>query len=126
MCIGDIHKERGSAMSLDNSENKKKKDLVAAIPNWGWLLISLLTAMALWFWLSVNPSTSRSFPFIPKVLNSLKTMIERGVLWNDFSSCLLYTSIVSVIQGLLILLVSCQYIINYGLNRMGRKRKTYE
>ena len=34
--------------------------------------------------------------------------------------------IVSVIQGLLILLVSCQYIINYGLNRMGRKRKTYE
>lgn len=97
MCIGDIHKERGSAMSLDNSENKKKKDLVAAIPNWGWLLISLLTAMALWFWLSVNPSTSRSFPFIPKVLNSLKTMIERGVLWNDFSS-----SMISVILGFIL------------------------
>ena len=84
-------------MSLDNSENKKKKDLVAAIPNWGWLLISLLTAMALWFWLSVNPSTSRSFPFIPKVLNSLKTMIERGVLWNDFSS-----SMISVILGFIL------------------------
>lgn len=34
--------------------------------------------------------------------------------------------IVSVIQGLLILLVACQYIINYGLNRMGRKKETYE
>ena len=57
-------------MSLDNSENKKKKDIIAAIPNWGWLLISFLTAMVLWFWLSVNESTSRSFPFLPKVLEA--------------------------------------------------------
>ena len=84
-------------MSLDNSENKKKKDIIAAIPNWGWLLISFLTAMVLWFWLSVNESTSRSFPFLPKVLDSLKTMIERGVLWNDFSS-----SMISVILGFIL------------------------
>lgn len=81
-------------MSFDHSDNKKKKDIVAAIPNWGWLLISFLTAMALWFWLSVNPSTSRSFPFLPEVVKSLKTMIERGVLWNDFSS-----SMISVVLG---------------------------
>ena len=81
-------------MSFGNSENKKKKDIVAAIPNWGWLLISFLVAIALWFWLSVNPSTARSFPFLPEVVKSLKTMIERGVLWNDFSS-----SMISVILG---------------------------
>lgn len=34
--------------------------------------------------------------------------------------------IVSVIQGLLILLVACQYIINYALNRMERRKGTYE
>lgn len=95
--MGENHKERGFAMSLDNSENKKKKDIIAAIPNWGWLLISFLTAMVLWFWLSVNESTSRSFPFLPKVLDSLKTMIERGVLWNDFSS-----SMISVILGFIL------------------------
>ena len=81
-------------MSFGNSENKKKKDIVAAIPNWGWLLISFLVSIVLWFWLSVNPSTARSFPFLPEVVKSLKTMIERGVLWNDFSS-----SMISVILG---------------------------
>ena len=54
--------------------------------NWGWLLISFLAAMLLWKWLSVNPTTARSFPFAPEVLASLGTMIERGVLWQDFSS----------------------------------------
>lgn len=34
--------------------------------------------------------------------------------------------IVSVIQGLLIMLVACQYIVSYGLNRIGRKKETYE
>ena len=84
-------------MSFGNSENKKKKDIVAAIPNWGWLLISFLVAIALWFWLSVNPPTARSFPFLPEVVKSLKTMIERGVLWNDFSS-----SMISVILGFIL------------------------
>ena len=84
-------------MSFGNSENKKKKDIVAAIPNWGWLLISFMVAIALWFWLSVNPSTARSFPFLPEVVKSLKTMIERGVLWNDFSS-----SMISVILGFIL------------------------
>lgn len=71
-----------------------RKDFVDMVPNWGWLLLSFLAALLLWFALSVNPSTARSFPFLPKVLNALKTMIERGVLWNDFSS-----SMISVIAG---------------------------
>ncbi len=82
-------------MKTDGADNtKKRKDFIDAIPNWGWLLISLLSALALWFWLSVNPSTSRSFPFAPEVLKALMTMIERGVLWKDFSS-----SMISVLIG---------------------------
>lgn len=82
-------------MSSDHSQNKKRNmDLVSKIPNWGWLLISFLSAILLWFCLSVNPTTARSFPFAPKVFGSLKTMIERGVLWDDFSS-----SMISVICG---------------------------
>ena len=81
-----------------SSEKKKKKerdqDIISRIPNGGWLLISFLTAMVLWKFLSVNPRTARSFPFAPEVLGSLKTMVERGVLWNDFSS-----SMISVALG---------------------------
>ncbi len=80
--------------SDNNEDQKKKKDIVASIPNWGWLLLSFLVAMALWYLLSVNPVTKRSFPFLPKVVNALKTMVERGVLWADFSS-----SMISVILG---------------------------
>ena len=87
--------------SEKNEQQKKtddaphtKRDLIGMVPNWGWLLCSFLAALALWFALSVNPSTARSFPFAPQVLNALKTMIERGVLWNDFSS-----SMISVIAG---------------------------
>ncbi|MCI8831768.1 MAG: ABC transporter permease [Lachnospiraceae bacterium] len=81
------------------SEEKKKKsgeslDFISKIPNWGWICISFLVAVALWYCLSVYPKTARSFPFAPKVLASLQTMIERGVLWEDFSS-----SMISVILG---------------------------
>ena len=42
--------------------NKKKKvDVVSKIPNWAWLLLSLLTAILVWSWLSNNPVTSRAF-----------------------------------------------------------------
>lgn len=81
-----------------SSEHKKKhsgdRDLVSRIPNWGWLLISFLTAVLLWKWLSVNPKTARSFPFAPEVFKALKTMIGREVLWADFSS-----SMISVFLG---------------------------
>lgn len=82
---------------MSSGEKKKKErdqDIISKIPNWGWLLISFLTAMVLWKFLSINPRTARSFPFAPEVLGSLKTMVERGVLWNDFSS-----SMISVVLG---------------------------
>lgn len=78
-----------------SSEKKKQKvDIIAKIPNWAWLWISFLTAMLLWYILSILPATARSFPFVPKVLKALQTMIERGVLGNDFVS-----SMISVILG---------------------------
>ena len=50
--------------------------------------------MALWFFLSVNPQTARSFPFIPEIIKALQTVIERGVLAEDFIS-----SMISVVLG---------------------------
>ena len=73
-------------------DDKKKSKI--QIPNWGWLLISFLVAMALWFFLSVNPKTARSFPFLPAILQALPTVIERGILATDFIS-----SMISVVAG---------------------------
>ena len=64
------------------------------IPTWGWLILSFLAAMLLWFFLSVNPQTARSFPFIPEIIKAIKTVVERGVLAEDFIS-----SMISVILG---------------------------
>ena len=76
-------------------ENKNKKGSLAdRIPHQVWLLISFAAAMALWTLLSVIPATSRAFPNVFKVLGSIKTMIDRGVLWNDISS-----SLISVVSG---------------------------
>ena len=81
----------------EKKKQGEQKDLISRIPNWGWLCISFLVAMVLWYCLSIYPKTARSFPFLPKVLASLKTMIERGVLWQDFSS-----SMISVILGFIL------------------------
>lgn len=72
-------------------DDKKSK---FQIPTWGWLILSFLAAMLLWFFLSVNPQTARSFPFIPEIIKAIKTVIERGVLAEDFIS-----SMISVILG---------------------------
>ena len=72
-------------------DDKKSK---FQIPTWGWLILSFLAAMLLWFFLSVNPQTSRSFPFIPEIIKAIKTVIERGVLAEDFIS-----SMISVVLG---------------------------
>lgn len=64
------------------------------IPTWGWLILSFLAAMLLWFFLSVNPQTARSFPFIPEIIKAIKTVVERGVLAEDFIS-----SMISVVLG---------------------------
>ena len=76
-------------------ENKNRKGSLAdRIPHQVWLLISFAAAMALWTLLSAIPATSRAFPNVFKVLGSIKTMIDRGVLWKDISS-----SLISVISG---------------------------
>ena len=73
-------------------DNKKKSKL--QIPPWGWLLISFLVAMLLWFFLSVNEKTARSFPFLPAIIEALGTVISRGILAEDFIS-----SMISVLAG---------------------------
>lgn len=69
--------------------DKKGKSLADKIPAKVWLLISFAAAMVLWYVLSIIPATSRAFPYVKDVLGSIKTMIERGVLWLDISSSLI-------------------------------------
>ena len=66
--------------------NSTKKKLV--ISDKVWLLISLVTALALWYILSIGEKTGRSFPFIQKVVAAVGTMIERGAFWKDIKSSL--------------------------------------
>ena len=72
-------------------DNKKSK---IQLPAWGWLIISFLVAMLLWFFLSVNEKTARSFPFLPAIIEALGTVISRGILAEDFIS-----SMISVLAG---------------------------
>ena len=70
-------------------KKKKKVDVISKIPNWAWLLLSLLTAILVWGWLSSNPVTSRAFPPLPEVFGSYTKMaVTRGVFWGDISSSL--------------------------------------
>ena len=79
---------------------KKKNDSVARagnhifIPDWGWLILSGLAALVLWYFLSVNDKTGRSFPFVPYIIEAVKTVVKRGILLEDFSS-----SMISVVLG---------------------------
>ena len=66
--------------------NSTKKKLV--ISDKVWLLISLVTALALWYVLSIGEKTGRSFPFIQKVVAAIGTMIDRGAFWKDIKSSL--------------------------------------
>ena len=72
-------------------DNKKSK---IQLPACGWLIISFLVAMLLWFFLSVNEKTARSFPFLPAIIQALGTVISRGILAEDFIS-----SMISVLAG---------------------------
>ena len=58
-----------------------------------WLLISLATAMVLWYLLSLNQQTARSFPNVIETFKSLKTMIDRGVFFTDLSSSLISVTV---------------------------------
>ena len=73
-------------------DNKKKSKL--QIPPWGWLIISFLVAMLLWFFLSVNEKTARSFPFLPDSIESLGNHISSGILAEAFIS-----SMIAVLAG---------------------------
>lgn len=75
-------------------KRKKNGDLVDRIPVKVWLLISFVAAMLLWFILSLIPATSRAFPNVVVVCKSIKTMIDRGVLFTDIGS-----SLISVVAG---------------------------
>lgn len=65
---------------------KKKKGFV--ISDKLWLLLSLLTAILVWYILSLGEATGRSFPFVDKVVPAIGTMIERGAFWKDIASSL--------------------------------------
>lgn len=74
--------------------DKKKKGALQSIPGWTWVLISLAVAVLLWFALSINPKTARSFPFIPAILEAAKKMVDNGALAQDFCS-----SMISILSG---------------------------
>ena len=76
---------------------QKQSSLADRIPAKAWVAISLLTALVLWWILSIIPATSRAFPNAVKVFGSLKTMFDRGVLFKDISS-----SLISVFWGYLL------------------------
>lgn len=77
-------------------QNKKERNSawIDKIPNWAWLMLSLIFGLLIWTLLSINPSTARSFPNILLVSESIGTMYSRGVLFKDISS-----SMVSVTAG---------------------------
>ncbi|WP_235753833.1 ABC transporter permease [Psychrobacillus sp. INOP01] len=75
----------------------KKLNWVEMIPSNMWVLISLVVAIIFWAILSIIPNTSRSFPNIFYVLESVATMLQRGVFWSDIAS-----SLISVLVGFLL------------------------
>ncbi|MCW6659385.1 ABC transporter permease [Aerococcaceae bacterium NML191292] len=90
-------------MQKVNSANAKataspgeKKKYMDKIPRRGWLFISLVVAMIVWYLLSVNPKTARSFPNVKLVLEALPLMVKRGVFFADIKS-----SLISVLFGFL-------------------------
>lgn len=81
-------------MKYNTSKPKKGSSFISKMPNNVWLFISFAAAMLLWWLLSLNPQTSRSFPNILVVVDSVQTMIERGVFFKDIGS-----SLISVLAG---------------------------
>ena len=73
---------------------KKKKGALQSIPGWAWVLISLAVAVLLWFALSINPKTARSFPFIQAILEAAKKMVDNRALAQDF-----FSSMISILAG---------------------------
>ena len=76
------------------NKTKKGTDIIGRIPKWAWLVISLAVAMLVWYLLSINPKTARTFAPMPEVIGSAKTMYDRGVLFQD-----IINSLISAISG---------------------------
>lgn len=89
-----IGKESKTKVSSSISKEKIKSNWIERIPQKGWIVLSLLVAIIFWTILSLVPSTSRSFPNIFKVSESVGTMMGRGVFWSDIAS-----SLISVFSG---------------------------
>jgi NitT/TauT family transport system permease protein len=66
-------------------ETKKKKPVIS---DKLWLLLSFLAAMLVWYLLSLGKKTGNSFPFAPKVIAGLMTMIDRKAFFSDLASSL--------------------------------------
>lgn len=61
---------------------------VRKLNKYSWLLLSFSIAMLVWYLLSINPQTSRSFPNVLLVIESISTMVGRGVFLKDVASSL--------------------------------------
>ena len=71
------------------NSKKKKTDWVSKVPNWAWLLISLVAAILFWTLLSFGETTGRAFPPLLEVFGSYSKMaVDRGVFWGDIASSL--------------------------------------
>nr|WP_309099009.1 ABC transporter permease [Fredinandcohnia onubensis] len=86
--------EADTTLEKPQIKNKLSTHWIERIPSKGWLVISLLVAIAFWTILSIIPSTARSFPNIFLVADSVRTMLGRGVFWSDIAS-----SLISVMSG---------------------------
>ena len=74
--------------------NERQYDFIAKIPKAVWLSLSLICAVLLWSFLSVNPKTARSFPNLILIGEAISTMVSRGVLFKD-----IFHSMLSVLCG---------------------------
>ncbi|MDO4787983.1 MAG: ABC transporter permease [Johnsonella sp.] len=72
----------------------KNKNHIVNIPKQLWLILSFIAAMIVWYLLSINPQTMRSFPNVAATFRSMQTMISRGVFFEDIQS-----SLISVTAG---------------------------
>src|SRR5699024_10334672 len=100
-------------MKAHSKSRKKisKSKLIDRIPNVGWLTISIIVALIFWTILSIIPSTSRSFPNVLKVIESVQTMIDRGVFFEDILSSLISVTFVFAIC----LFISLLFVILFSL-----------
>lgn len=71
--------------TVQNGSLRKKRE----IPSQVWMLISFITALGVWYILSIIPSTSRSFPNVIVTLQQIGVMYGRGVLITDIVSSLI-------------------------------------